>query len=214
MPAGLPVDPGLCRDCRYAAVKDTRRGTTYLRCTRAEWDDRLVRYPALPVRRCPGYERWHSDAMSDLSDPAAVLPESLVAWLADRHQAVLVTLRRDGSPQTSNIAFAYDAASGTFEVSVTDDRAKTRNLRRDPRGVLHVLGDSFWGYASISVRATPGEVSTEPGDEAGQALLRLYERVSGGPHPDPDEFYAAMVSDHRLVLRLSPLGYSGSNLPS
>ena len=69
---------------------------------------------------------------------------------------------------------------------MTDDRAKTRNLRRDPRGVLHVLGDSFWGYASIAVRAAPGEVTTEPGDASGQALLRLYEQISGGPHPDPE----------------------------
>jgi PPOX class probable F420-dependent enzyme len=207
----LPVEPGLCRDCRYAAVKDTRRGTTYLRCRRAEWDDRLVRYPALPVRRCPGYERWHSDAMSE---PEAVLPPALRDWVGERHQAVLVTLRRDGSPQTSNIMYGYDEESGTFEVSVTDTRAKTRNLRRDPRGVLHVLSDSFWGYASISVRATMSEVSTEPGDATGQALLRLYERVGGTPHPDPEEFFQAMVTDRRLVLRLAPLSYSGSDLPS
>jgi hypothetical protein len=57
-------------------------------------------------------------------------------------------------------------------------------------------------------------VTTEPGDDAGQALLRLYERISGGPHPDPDEFYTAMVQDHRLVLSLTPVGFAGSNLPS
>ena len=52
---GLPVDPGLCAGCRYAAVKDTRRGTTYLRCTRAAWDGRLARYPRLPVVTCVGF---------------------------------------------------------------------------------------------------------------------------------------------------------------
>jgi PPOX class probable F420-dependent enzyme len=149
-----------------------------------------------------------------MSDPEAVLPPALRAWVAERHQAVLVTLRRDGSPQSSNIAYGYDEESGTFEVSVTDTRAKTRNLRRDPRGVLHVLGDSFWGYASISMQATMSEVSTEPGDATGQALLRLYERVGGAPHPDPQEFFEAMVTDRRLVLRLAPLSYSGSDLPS
>jgi len=34
----------------------TRRGSTFFRCTRAEVDARFVRYPPLPVRRCPGYE--------------------------------------------------------------------------------------------------------------------------------------------------------------
>ncbi len=148
-----------------------------------------------------------------MAETPAVLTPAVRDWLAGRHQAVLVTLRRDGTPQTSNISFGFDADRETFSISVTDDRAKTRNLRRDPRGVLHVLGDSFWGYASIAVRATPGEVTTEPGDASGQALLRLYEQISGGPHPDPEEFYGAMVTDHRLVLELQPVSYTGSGLP-
>jgi hypothetical protein len=52
----LGADPGLCTSCRHGKVNATRRGTAYLRCLRAEWDDRLVRYPRLPVLSCPGYE--------------------------------------------------------------------------------------------------------------------------------------------------------------
>jgi hypothetical protein len=51
----LPVQPGLCCTCVHAARNTTRGGTTYLRCTRAAWDDRLVRYPRLPVSECVGY---------------------------------------------------------------------------------------------------------------------------------------------------------------
>ena len=51
----LPADPGVCGACQYAAVKPTNRGTAYLRCTRAEWDERLVRYPRLPKSSCPGF---------------------------------------------------------------------------------------------------------------------------------------------------------------
>lgn len=50
-------EPGLCGHCRHVARNTTRRGTTYLRCTRAAWDDRLVRYPRLPVLACVGFER-------------------------------------------------------------------------------------------------------------------------------------------------------------
>lgn len=130
------------------------------------------------------------------------LDPAVAAWLAGRTQAVLVTLRADGSPQTSNVL--YDASSGTPRVSVTAGRAKTHNLRRDPRAVLHVLGESFWQYASVRVEAAVGEVTTTPGDAAGQELLELYERLAG-PHPDPQEFFAAMVAEQRLVLRLTPL---------
>jgi hypothetical protein len=52
----LPVEPGLCGTCRHASVKGTNRGTAYLRCTRASWDERMVRYPGLPVTRCAGFE--------------------------------------------------------------------------------------------------------------------------------------------------------------
>jgi hypothetical protein len=52
----LPVAPGLCGECRHASVKGTNRGTAYLRCTRAAWDGRLVRYPSLPMTDCVGFE--------------------------------------------------------------------------------------------------------------------------------------------------------------
>ena len=53
--SGPPVQPGLCGRCAYALRNTTRRGTTYLRCGRAAWDDRLVRYPRLPVLDCVGF---------------------------------------------------------------------------------------------------------------------------------------------------------------
>ena len=79
------------------------------------------------------------------------------SFLADRHQGVLVTLRADGRPQSSNIAFNF--ADGVARISVTDGRAKTKNLRRDPRAVLHVTGESFYQYVSATGdrRAEPGQ---------------------------------------------------------
>ena len=43
---------------------------------------------------------------------------------------VLVTLKRDGRPQLSTVGYDYDSGRRVIRVSVTDDRAKTRNLRR------------------------------------------------------------------------------------
>ena len=53
----LGANPGLCAACRHAKLNETRRGTAYLRCTRAEWDTALPRYPRLPVTECPGFEQ-------------------------------------------------------------------------------------------------------------------------------------------------------------
>jgi PPOX class probable F420-dependent enzyme len=139
--------------------------------------------------------------MADLTDAART-------WLRGRTRAVLITVRSDGSPQSSNVLAAFDGT--TFRVSVTADRAKTRNLARDPRAVVHVVGDDFWAYASVSCRATLGAVTTTPGDEAGRALLETYEAITGERHGDPDEFFAAMVDEHRLVLTLTPTHVVGS----
>lgn len=53
--AGLGAELGLCQGCRHGKVNTTRRGTAYLRCTRAGWDARLPRYPRLPMQECHGF---------------------------------------------------------------------------------------------------------------------------------------------------------------
>ena len=128
-------------------------------------------------------------------------------FLADRHQGVLITVKRDGGPQSSNIAFNF--ADGVGGISVTDGRAKTQNLRRDPRAVLHVIGESFYQYVSASGSVELSPVSTEPGDATGRELLALHDAVAPEPHPDPDEFFHAMVDDHRLVVRFTPDRFTG-----
>jgi hypothetical protein len=52
----LGAEPGLCAACQHAKLNETRRGTAYLRCTRAAWDSRLLRYPRLPVLQCVGFD--------------------------------------------------------------------------------------------------------------------------------------------------------------
>lgn len=138
----------------------------------------------------------------------AALSDAARDWLTGRTRAVLITTRADGSPQSSNVLAAFDGT--TFRVSVTADRAKTRNLARDPRAVVHVLGDDFWAYASVSCQATLGAVTVTPGDDAGRALLATYEAITGERHGDPEEFFAAMIGERRLVLTLTPHSVVGS----
>ena len=128
-------------------------------------------------------------------------------FLADHHHGVLITLRADGRAQSSNIAYAF--ADGVARISVTDGRAKTANLRRDERAVLHVVGESFYQYVSAGGTAELSAVTTEPGDETGRELLALFDAVADEPHPDPDEFFQAMVDDHRLVVRFPPDSFAG-----
>lgn len=120
-------------------------------------------------------------------------------FVAERRWGVLVTLKQsDGRPQLSNIGYAF--VDGRVRVSVTDTRAKVVNLRHDPRVSLYVTSDDFWTYVVAEGTAELSPVAAKPGDETCQALLDLYDRVAGKPHPDPDEFHQAMVDEGRLEL--------------
>src|SRR5271170_5563282 len=69
--AKLGAQPGLCRNCRHARLNETRRGTAYLRCGRSAWDERLVRYPGLPVLDCVGFEARDQPGAAGWDQPGA-----------------------------------------------------------------------------------------------------------------------------------------------
>lgn len=123
-------------------------------------------------------------------------------YVRGRRQAVLATLKADGRPQLSNIVYHVDDA-GAILISVTGDRAKTANLRRDPRASLHVTADDFWSYCVIEADATMTPEATEPGDATVDALVAWYRAMSG-EHPDWDDYRQAMVAERRLLLTLTP----------
>ncbi|MFJ2830473.1 PPOX class F420-dependent oxidoreductase [Streptomyces sp. NPDC087263] len=127
--------------------------------------------------------------------------DALVKLLSEYKGGVLVTLKKDGRPQLSNVAHAYYPDERIVRVSLTDDRAKTRNLRRDPRATYHVTSEDRWAYTVAEGTAELTPVAGDPQDETVEELIRLYRDVQG-EHPDWDDYRAAMVRDRRLVLRL------------
>jgi len=115
---------------------------------------------------------------------------------------VLTTQKTDGRPQLSNIIYSV-ADDGVIRISITADRAKYVNLRRDPRASLHVTQDDFWAYVVIEGDADVAPPSMEPDDATVEELVALY-RAMAGEHPDWDDYRRAMVADHRTVVRLRP----------
>ena len=120
-------------------------------------------------------------------------------FICQRNQGVLTTIRANGRPQLSNILYAL-GHDDVARVSVTDSRAKTANLRRDPRASLYVLGDSFWQYVVLEGNVDVSPVAADPHDDTVEQLVSLYRAGQGKEHPDWDEFRTAMVTDRRLIL--------------
>ncbi|HEX7353244.1 MAG TPA: PPOX class F420-dependent oxidoreductase [Mycobacteriales bacterium] len=111
-------------------------------------------------------------------------------------------MKRDGRPQLSNVGYAWDG--DTIRVSLTDDRAKTHNMRRDPRVAFEVTPPNFRGYVVLEGDADLGAVTTDPHDAAADDLVDLYRAIAG-EHEDWDDYRTAMVREKRLVLRLRPV---------
>ncbi|MGQ0831175.1 MAG: PPOX class F420-dependent oxidoreductase [Microthrixaceae bacterium] len=125
-----------------------------------------------------------------------------LSFVRDHRRGVLVTQKRDGRPQMSNIVYGVDDA-GVVRISITADRAKTKNLARTPRASLHVTREDFYAYVVLDADVTLSAVAAETDDAAMEELIALYRAVVG-EHDDWDDFRAAMVRDQRLVARLTP----------
>ncbi len=120
---------------------------------------------------------------------------------SEQKLGTLVTLKHDGRPQLSNVMYAIRDA--IVRISVTDNRAKTANLRRDPRGSLYVSRPDGWAYLVLEGDAELTPVAVAVDDAVVDELVELY-RALQGEHPDWDEYRRSMVADRRLVLRLRP----------
>jgi PPOX class probable F420-dependent enzyme len=131
----------------------------------------------------------------------ALTLEEAFAFVSEHNQGVLVTLRSDGRPQLSNILF-LSGSDQTVRISVTDARAKTRNLRRDPRASLHVTREDFFAYVVLEGEVALSAVARAADDPVVEELVDLY-RMASGEHPDWEEFRQAMVAQGRLVATLT-----------
>ncbi|MGH9187237.1 MAG: PPOX class F420-dependent oxidoreductase [Acidimicrobiales bacterium] len=118
-------------------------------------------------------------------------------FVKQNHRGVLLTHRRDGTPQLSPVTPGLDA-DGRVVVSSRETAMKTKNLRRDPRASLCVFTDGFYGdWVQIDGRV---EIVALP--DALPLLEDYYRRISG-EHPDWHDYRATMVRDRRVVLRIT-----------
>jgi len=123
-------------------------------------------------------------------------------FIRERHHGVLSTQKRDGRPQLSNITY-FLGDDDIIRISVTDGRAKTINLRRDPRASLHVAQSDFWAYCVIEADVELMPVAADPHDPTVDALVDYFQSVMG-EHEDWDDYRRTMVADGRLLLLLRP----------
>ncbi|MFD2418131.1 PPOX class F420-dependent oxidoreductase [Amycolatopsis pigmentata] len=121
----------------------------------------------------------------------------LLEFLRPRHRAILMTTRADGTPQLSPVTAGIDP-EGRFVVSTYPQRAKVRNLRRDPAISACVLSDE-WNGAWVQI---DGQAEVLDLPDALEPLVEYYRSISG-EHPDWDEYREAMRRQGKSLIRVT-----------
>jgi len=123
--------------------------------------------------------------------------DEAIEYVRTHHNAVLATLKKDGTPQLSPVTAGVDA-DGRVIISTREAAYKVRHIRRDPRVFLCVVPDAFFGrWAQVDGTA---EIVELP--EAMDGLIGYYRDISG-EHPDWDDYRAAMERDQRVLIRVT-----------
>jgi len=135
-----------------------------------------------------------------------------VDFARSNNHSVLTTIRGNGRPQLSNVLHhVYD--DGGIRISITADRAKYKNLVREPWAALHVTREDFYAYVVLEGDVALTPVAAGPGDDSVEALVEYY-RLALGEHPDWDDYRRAMVDDRRVLVTFTPTrAYGMLSLP-
>ena len=127
----------------------------------------------------------------------SVMTEVQAAYLRERSLGILGTGRRDGSPQLSLISYLYDGEH--VLISITKDRAKYRNVLRQPRVSLLVPD----GRRQVILY---GAAEVIDGRERDRAIMAIRTH-QGDPLPedyDLDRFSTRLDELGRVVVRITP----------
>lgn len=135
--------------------------------------------------------------MARIAQSQRVDRAELVEFLRSRHDGVLVTTRRDGTPQLSPVTYGVDG-EGRVTVSTYPDRAKAVNARRSPAASLMSVASPFADpWVQLDGVA---EVIELP--DAVEPLVEYFRSISG-EHPDWAEYREAMVAQGKCLIRIT-----------
>ncbi|MGC8676403.1 MAG: PPOX class F420-dependent oxidoreductase [Candidatus Micrarchaeia archaeon] len=118
------------------------------------------------------------------------LPEKAKKIMEGKNFANIATLMKDGSPHVTTTWIDHD---GDFIIiNTTENRVKTRNVRRDPRVALSIFNMSD-PYDALFVRGRVVELIKEGAEEHIDKLAQKYIGTNYRQHGD------------RIMLKIEPL---------
>ncbi len=124
------------------------------------------------------------------------------AFVSDHRWAVLTSLRKDGRPVSSLVAYAREGDQ--LVVSTPGATFKRLTIERDARVNMCVLSSSEpFNYVSIEAEAA---IET---DHLIESTRRILLKIAGSGFEQPDDLEAWLKQQARVILRISPQRVSG-----
>jgi len=133
------------------------------------------------------------------------LSDSQLQFLQDHHSAAMITTTPDGVAKAARVVVAL--VDGRMWSSGTQDRVRTKRLRRDPRCTLFVFDDT--GFAWLALETT---VDILDGPDAANLNLQLFRQMQGKPTGElswfggslsEKDFLRTMASEGRLIYQFA-----------
>jgi PPOX class probable F420-dependent enzyme len=123
-------------------------------------------------------------------------------FISENRWAVVVSLRKDGTPTSSMNAYARDG--DTLVVSTQGHRLKTKTLRNDPRILLCVINNAEpFNYVSVEGTCV---VETE---NLVEATKMVFANIKDAGYPEPPNLEQWLKEQGRVILRVTPTRVSG-----
>ena len=140
-----------------------------------------------------------------------MLSADVLEFVSKNHLSTFSTVRRNGAVQLSLVLAGPYRDGVAF--STPGDRAKYKNLLRDPRcSILISTADWFSGYVVVEGRAQIMDGSNTGRPELLAALRDVYRVTADAEHPDWEEYDQAMVDEQRAVVIVAPERIYGTAL--
>jgi PPOX class probable F420-dependent enzyme len=128
------------------------------------------------------------------------MDDTVRTYIESHRFAGMITTRPNGQPHVARCN--VNVVDGRIWSSGTENRVRTRNLKRDPRATLF-----FWGEERAWL-AIEANVTMYTGPDGWQKNLEL--RRSMGRAPDPVAFLKEMEEEGRLIYEFEPTRIYGA----
>ncbi len=123
-------------------------------------------------------------------------------FITDHRWAVLTSLRKDGHPVSSWVAYARDG--DTLVVSTPGRTFKRRSLARDPRITLLISNDAApFNYVAVEGRAT---IET---DDLVAMTRFVFANIKESGFDEPEDLEGWLADQERVIIRIHPERVSG-----